>query len=550
MRTIRAWLSQRSTIIIVAALICWYSAATLPYLGNFPLIGRDEAQIAAPAYKLASQGVYGQDLYTGYYRSEHYVYEFLPIHPLLLALCFELLGLGAWQGRLVSVLCGLAIVLLTFALGRQLYNAVFGLLAAAVLCLARLSLEPRVSGLLLLDQARIMRYDIVVPVWLLLSLICFYWAHRRNLRLGYLGTGLLAGLATLSHIYGAFILAVFMVALLWHEGWRSLRQAAIYLIIGGWMLAMLPWLLYAAQDPAAYYGQTLLDQAAGRFELLNPRFYWNNLINEPRRYGRLVRGQSSSLLQPRVGIWLMMAGVPVANFLLCRQIWRRNTLSLPDRLLLITLPVLAGLMGLLVTEKRFDYIVLVLPFLALQIAFAALAVWRWAARHARVWRWLCVVVCVATVLEAAAGVVRSLRVAQSASPYMQFTQDVGQLIPPGARIMAVHMYWIGLAEFDMRSLDLPFRFSNPNYYKPQALTMEQAMQQIAPTYLLVDPLIENYIFYPIQQIDDPLLKRQIQEFTRSVFQHCTGIVATVDRPEYASYGPMKIYRCQWSAATS
>src|SRR5262245_9729195 len=104
--TLAAWVRKWRVAVLFTFVAGWYGLATLPYLDNFPHPTQDEAQIAAPGYKLATQGVYGQDLYTGYYHSEQYVYEFMPLHPLLLALCFKLFGMGMWQARLVSTVCG------------------------------------------------------------------------------------------------------------------------------------------------------------------------------------------------------------------------------------------------------------------------------------------------------------------------------------------------------------------------------------------------------------------------------------------------------------
>lgn len=538
-----ARLREWRTAALLAAVVCWYCLATLPYLDNFPLPSQDETQIAAPGYKLASQGVYGQDLYTGYYRSEQYVYEFPPLHPLLLALCFKLFGLGMWQARLVSALCGLATVLLTFELGRRLYQVRVGLAAAAVLCTLRLSLEPKMSGVPLLDFARVIRYDIVVPVFVLASCLCFYYAHQRGSRLGYAAAGLLAGPAMLGHVYGAFIVAVFAAVLLWERGWRVALDPPIYLVVAGWALAALSWAIYALQDPAAYYGQTLVDQAAGRYDVLNPAFYWNNLLHEIDRYHRFVGGGGAGLLQPRVGIWLLLAGVLGANVLLLRR--GRGGMSLPDRLLFLSLAMLLGLLTLLVNIKDYRYIILILPFAALQVAYALVQAWGWAGERATWLRWVGGVVLLAALLESGAGVAQLLRNAQSASPYQRFTGAVAQHIPPGARVMMVHFYWIGLAQFEARSLDLPFRFSNPNFYKLQPLSMAEALRRVAPTHLLVDPLVEKYVIDPNQPGDSAILLQQKRAITQAIHQHCTDLVATIDGPEYTDYGPLKVYRCHW-----
>src|SRR5690349_396914 len=99
---------MRSAIWLVL-LLGWYGLATLPYLDKYPLVTFDEAGIAAPAYKLASEGIYGNDLYTDYYESETRNYEYMPLYPLLVALSFKLFGGGVVQARLVSVLGGLTL---------------------------------------------------------------------------------------------------------------------------------------------------------------------------------------------------------------------------------------------------------------------------------------------------------------------------------------------------------------------------------------------------------------------------------------------------------
>jgi len=537
-------LSARGTrAIVLAILVGFYGFATLPALDRFPLVGRDEAQIAAPAYKWARDGVYGQDMYAGYYHSENYVYEFMPLHPVLLALTFRLFGLGVEQARLVSVLCGLVTVLLTFALGRRICGAGVGLLAAGVLCAARLSLEPRVSGTPLLDLARVVRYDVLVPVWVLASSLCFLWACRHDRALGYAASGLLGGLATLSHAYGAFVLAVFALTLLWEGGWGAVRRAPVYLVLGGWLLALAPWVLYALQDPASYYGQTQVDRAAGNLDVLHPGFYWRNLIREPLRYRELVRGQEGG--PPlRLGLGFVILGVVAAN----ARLWthaRGQRLTLPGRFMLLGAPVLAGLMALLLNHKRYSYVLLVLPFVALQAAFGISTAWRWAANRRWPLRGVLAAFVLAVLFEAVSGVKQNLATARSASSYDAFVRAVARNLPPGSRVLAVHIYWFGLARYPLRSLDLPFRLSNPDYYPPRPLSMDDALSTIAPDYLLADPLIERHVFHPLRPAEDAVLEGQKRDFTQAVQTHCPEVLATVGGPEAADYGPMRILRCDW-----
>ncbi|KPJ85436.1 MAG: hypothetical protein AMS18_16310 [Gemmatimonas sp. SG8_17] len=257
--------TSRIGLLLVAVL---FLSATLPYLGDYPMLDWAQMGIAAPAHKLATEGIYGNDLFTGFYASELRNYEYMPAYPLLVAFSFKILGLGVWQARVVSVLAGLGVVLLTYRLGRQLYGRSVGLAAAVLLTTLRLGTSASTSGIPLLDFSRIIRYDILVPVFVLAASSVFITTlanHTTNqerspgrVRMrtwGLLATGFLAGLATLSHLYGAFILLTFVTVLVWQERWSVIKQPSTYSLPLGWLLALAPWLYYVAQDVGAYRGQ-------------------------------------------------------------------------------------------------------------------------------------------------------------------------------------------------------------------------------------------------------------------------------------------------------
>ena len=81
MRRLIDWVRSRWVSLAFAILVCWYGLATLPYLADFPILDWAQNGIAAPAYKLATTGVYGNDLFTGFYHTETYNYEYMPLYP-------------------------------------------------------------------------------------------------------------------------------------------------------------------------------------------------------------------------------------------------------------------------------------------------------------------------------------------------------------------------------------------------------------------------------------------------------------------------------------
>ena len=562
-----------------------YLVATLPHLADFPLMGQDEPWIAAPAAKLATQGVYGDDLFAGYYNMEQRTYNFPPLFPLTEALAFRLLGVGVWQARLVAVLYGAAALGLTYALGWRLYSGALGALAAWMLVGLRLALERSASGIPLLDLARIARYDIAVPPLVLATLLCFVAADQRpttnedqGLRIGeaqvsqfsilhsqffvqwrYFATGVLAGLASLAHVYGGLVLAPIGALLLWHDGLRVLRRPAPYLIVAGFALALLPWAIYIAQDLPAYAGQMLPEQ--GRFRLWDPSFYLDSLLGEPARYRRLLRLDGATVLWPRLGIWVALIGLPLSVAVLLVRVFNfrfqiidfrlseaviinlKSKINNGDRLLLLTLPLLAFLLALLVNLKFYNYITLVLPCIALNLALLSVWLWRAAAvlppRGCVAGRAALGGLLALVLLEGLIGVRRSLISAATISPYGDYTGRIAAVIPPGARVLALHQFWFGVYHqgYVYRSMSLVFYYSDPRFYTPAALPMVQSLARIAPEYVLVDRFMapELRMDVPVAAIGD----QQRQGFRRYLAQHCANAVAQIEDPDY---GDLTIYR--------
>lgn len=529
-------LAERSWLLALALFV----GAALPWLASFPLVGQDEPWIAAPAAKLATEGVYGDDLFAGYYAMEQRTYNFPPLFPLSEALAFRLLGVGVWQARLVAVLYGAAAIVLTYLLGQQLAGQAVGALAAWLLVGLRLAAEPQASGVPLLDLARIARYDIAVPPLVLAALLCFGWAERAEPRRPgrYLLCGALAGLAALGHVYGASVLVLIGLALLWRAGWRLFREPAPWLIAVGCGLALLPWALYLARDPASYAGQMLPEQT--RFQLWDARFYLASLLAEPARYRRLWHHGAGWALWPRLGIWLAAAGLPLASALLLRRARGGDRAA---RLPVLALPVLALLLALLVNLKFYNYLVLLLPFVALQLAW--LGVWLWRAAGARpAWGGAARLVLAGTLAlalaEGVGGVAQSLRSAAAASDYEVYSARVAAALRPGARVLALHPLWFGLYPrgYSYRSVVLVTYLAQASFYPAGAQPASQVLARIAPEYVLVDRALaaELRLDRPAAALEDALWR----SFREYLDRRCATPPLRIDDRDY---GELVILRC-------
>jgi 4-amino-4-deoxy-L-arabinose transferase-like glycosyltransferase len=194
------------------ALLLAFWTVSLRHLALVPPVYEDEPWQASTGWKIARDGIFGTDIFTGWFGMERHYYGYMPLHPLLLALTYKITGLGLWQSRLEPVVLGTVTLALTYALGRRLSQPGVGALAVLLLLLTRTAglTHFQITGILMLDFARIARYDMVVPVFGLSALHALLTAWRTpapKRRVFYGLAGGLAGLAGLGHLYGAFWLA-------------------------------------------------------------------------------------------------------------------------------------------------------------------------------------------------------------------------------------------------------------------------------------------------------------------------------------------------------
>lgn len=522
----------------MALLGAWYLVATLPHLSDYPMLDVGQMGIVVPAAKLATQGTYGHDLFTGYYRSELRNYAYMPLYPLSVALSFRLFGLGVWQARIVSVAAGLLTVALTALLGWRVFSPEVGVLAGVVLCVVPLGGGSASSAIPLLDFARLIRFDLLVPVFVLAS----SWAFLRGLESSatdgslaarswrFAVAGLLAALATLTHAYGAFLLPVLLAVMVWRWGWVTATRPEPYAVLTGWLAGLMPWVLYVAQDVPAYVGQ-MAERHAGRFDIWSARFYGTNLLHEYRRYAPWYGGFPEGLLRFRPGFWLVLAGVVGGTVVL----WRRAQAGgrMADRFLAVALPFIALQMALLINQKRYVYLSIELPFIALLVA-----VWVVALRQSvpergrRVAGAVVNVLVVGGVLQGAWGVVAEHRTMSATTPYADVTGAIAAVLRPGSRLLLSETFWLGLAQHQARSVDLV-------YLESRRTPIDSVLARLDPD----DVIFER--FYVDPQSDPrgrgtPASEAWWRRFGDDVRLRCPQVRAV----DGGSYGVVDVYHCR------
>jgi len=516
----------RSTLVdrvLLLGLVAIYLAISLHGLAVVPPVYADEPWQASTGWKLAREGVFGSDMFAGLHGMEQRYYGYMPVHPLLLAITFKLAGLGLFQARLETVTMGLLTLLLTWLLGRRLFDERVATMAVAILLFVRLTFLTRyqLSGILLLDMARIARYDMVVPVFGLASLYVYLTAARKQHPALYALAGALAALAGLSHLYGVFWIIVLAILAVWDgAAWRSVAMLGI-----GFALPWVPYGAYVLGDPQAWAAQTR--GYAPRFDLLNPAWYWSNLLNERFRYAPGL-GPPGPRYLLRPGLWATVVGLPTALFFLTRRAIRRGDQA--ARAVVVPLFVFPPLFAVLIWLKLVNYLVTVVPLAALLMAWGAMTLWRWSGEEiSRRWvRVACTVLAIAVVAEGAGRIAALEAAGARATPYADFITAVRAHIPPQSRVLGLQDYWFGLDDLDYRSWAVPLIRASEN--EPSPIPDDIALAEIAPSVILIDWHMREFF------AGAPARERTIREWmTRSGFE----LTATVEDPTYRR---MEIYR--------
>jgi 4-amino-4-deoxy-L-arabinose transferase-like glycosyltransferase len=410
-------------------------------------------------------------------------------------------------------------------MGSQLYDPSVGLIAVALLAGLKLGALPDSSGIPHVDIGRIARFDILIPVWTIGALLLFLRAQKSARWSTYLAVGVLGGLATLTHVYGAFVLVIAGLLLLWEKNFVPILYIAL-----GWLLALAPFALFVAQDFAAYQGQML--RHAERLGFFDPAFYVRNITEEPFRFLTWFGGSFHPPdLWPRIGIWVFILGLLLANGILWRRI--RTNPTDADRLTWIALPAVWVPLLLLITLKRYVYITLLMPFFVLQLAVAA--VWLW--RVFRRFRWLWMLIATLLVAESVWGVVQNLRFAARRTPYETVAAEIQRAVPSDARVMGMPIFWYALRDADYLSLDLAFVKSAERFHYDPQPTAYDVIGDYAPTHLLIERgmLTQDPATFPRAE-----LAQQWADIQRYLATRCAPPVVISDS---ADYGTLLLAAC-------
>jgi hypothetical protein len=450
--------AARSDWLLVGAIIV-YLLANLPFLVAWPAVNGDEGREANAFWVSSGVDPSAQTLDPLYRHDPLYKGG---LQGLTTGISFRLLGLGLFQGRLVSLIWGGLLLVATFLAGRRLYGPAAGYIAVLFLAVS----QPW------LVSSHIIRPDIVVATLVMAGLYCALRGVQDGGRPWHLVAGLCLGLSFDVHPNSLAFMPMVGLVYVSRYGWRAVLSWDAWMYAAGIAVG------------AVYYIAVRI--APDPMHFMEAFQYWIGVDKRPPALA--TRGGSA--FDAELGRWtqylghrwmegaLLAIGVVTAAIRMIRQ--RRVD------------PVLSGLIAslvvftILVSSKTEFYMILFFPGLILMVA-AALSDVADRLEGARLLASAFLVLMAVGVM----GFEDNFRdVVQAASDfedrdYGSLTAQIQAAVPAGSRVIGPPVFWIGLNR-------PPYYLDYVDFYvwerirRERNVTWAQFVAEINPQYVVFD----------------------------------------------------------------
>jgi 4-amino-4-deoxy-L-arabinose transferase-like glycosyltransferase len=298
MRT-RAWHAG----LVVVALI--YAHNTLPYLTMLPRVNVDEPWLMERGFQVLKTGIPSQPML-----GLHHAYLLQVGYAYVLAAWMSIAGVGLFQARLLAVLMGLGIILMTAAIGRRAIDPTTGLVAALML-----ALDSNVLG-----GMRSARTDIPSLFFVVGAFAAYVRGQRLSRPLWFVAAGASLGVAMLCH-GNAFWAGIILIAwFLIDFGRRAFTVPFGYAVAGGWLLTCGPYLAIVAARWSEVQVQ-IGNFAADRVPGWRPAFVLQQVQREIERYRGWYFGLVTADV-PNPLLWVFQALIAAGLIVLVARVIR------------------------------------------------------------------------------------------------------------------------------------------------------------------------------------------------------------------------------------
>ncbi len=221
-------------------------------LGHIPLWSSDEGRYGDIASRMWESGDFVLPKFNGIDYLDKPV-----LAPVLTALSYGVFGVNAFATRFVPALAGVLGILITFFFVKKLMNRNAAALSALILS--------TMFGYVLVGRFAVI--DMLMTLWLTLSLFCLIGAYEFRKSSFYLWAYVFMGLGFLTKGLIAFVIPglTYIIFLLWKRDPGEIKKMRLgwgFLII---LLIILPWCVAMAHKNPSFLKTFFIDQQFGRF---------------------------------------------------------------------------------------------------------------------------------------------------------------------------------------------------------------------------------------------------------------------------------------------
>jgi 4-amino-4-deoxy-L-arabinose transferase-like glycosyltransferase len=355
---LRTALKKHFDFTLVAVVIAGFLLVAGQRLGTVPVPDTDESYMLQTSYEMLYRGnlalpfrrLLGGNIETNWH-------SFTPLHYVIQSGFLKIFGWGLLQGRVFNLIMSSLMLVMLYLIGRKLFGWQTGLIAVLLI----------VFDITFLERSRYLRNDYSAAAFALLAFYLYEVAERRKHWRWYIGCGLAAGAALMTHTVGFYMVLAIPVLMLLRRGWRALTTGGLY----QYGIGALAVSAYEIISDVIDYKNVLLQNRGDRahFGVLNARGLWRNIRHEPRRYYNWYDGGAMSSGVPRTLLHLIqLLAVIGICYLIVRafvHLKRANARNEPRVRVLIVTTIAVVFFAVVAGRKTIYYMAHLAPWFAL-----------------------------------------------------------------------------------------------------------------------------------------------------------------------------------------
>lgn len=450
MTILKGIVNEKLLLALIFAAILGVLLFNLYTLTTYPPLFIDESWYANVAWNWLTQGKNYDSMHT--LARQDISWPYLGNLPWLVS--FAIAGLGLTQARIVAWFFGLILVVGTFFVGRLNFGRMVGALAALFLVLSPAFMQ----------ASHYARPDVMLAAFGMFSYLLLVAGFKTEKCWLHLSAGILIGLSLDIHLNAIIYIFGFLILYLYQYKLKIFRTTGFWLFVLGGFLSLIYYVVvHILPNPGEffdYYRYSLGSEHQMPLASFNPMVLLRSFRAEIGRYHFFENGLTFALLGASI-VYL---------------VWRRKLAE--QYLLIFTAAAFIGFV-LFAGNKHDIYAILLYPFFLLILSEGLIGLVQSSKgvspNHAYF------VALISLYLISSLVVMTRPVIASRAYDYYAVTDKVRKVVPPGSKVMGLPNWWLGLADYDYRSV-----MGLTYLHFLQNTSLKEGLEILEPDYLIFD----------------------------------------------------------------